>query len=264
MKKLSQAITIGVVLALVAVVAIIVVLIDNKHDHTHYVCIEVNPRVEFLTDGNHKVRTIKPINQEAKELLFDEEFVGMAVDDACVKFVDLCARAGYIKVDGENAVKLSVLSGLNQKLEVDIQSDINKYFVDYNILGIVIDSSQDLQAYKDAKSMGVSTTKYDLMQAVHDDDSSMPMANLKKFSQKQLLEKIEDAHNNYSLKFTPQEIANKSKLIDFNRENYENHVKNITNESTREFKDDLKKFKSEKTHYYKVDFNNRYNTWLLN
>ena len=121
MKKISQTITIGIILAIIAILAIVVMLIENKHDHTHYVCVEVNPRVEFLTDAKHKVSSVKPINHEAKELLFDEIFVGLNIDEACVKFVDLCARAGYIKVEGENAVKLSVLSGLNQKLCISLR-----------------------------------------------------------------------------------------------------------------------------------------------
>lgn len=264
MKKLSEIgafIFIGVII-ISAVVAII--LSGSRASHVHYVCLELNPRVEFLADSHHKVKSIKPLNVEAKELLIDEEFVGLPMTEACNKFMTLCAKAGYLKVDGNNnAVKLSVLSGLTQELELRLAQTINKFFVDNNILGILVESSQDLQQYKDAKKQKVDFEKYDLMLAVKENFPDISLDELKKLSNQKLVEKIEESHKEYRLDYTEEELANKVALIDFYRDVYNNHVSNISNDSTRKFKEDLKEFRAKKTRDYKINYNKKYNEWLF-
>ena len=79
----------------------------------NYVQIEVNPRVEFITDKYFNVVSARPINEDAKILLAGVDYLGMDVDEASVDFVDLCAKAGYIDVDGENnAVNITVIDGI--------------------------------------------------------------------------------------------------------------------------------------------------------
>ena len=264
MKKMGEAFAIVFVLTIILSAVIVIIITGNRASHTHYVCLEINPRVEFLTDSKHKVKSLKPLNQQAKELLIDEEFIGLSMEDATTKFLDLCARSGYLRVDGSNnAVKLSVLSGLNQSLEQDLASTINKFFVNNNILGVVVESSQDLQAYKDAKKHGVNFEKYDLMMAVQESQPNASIDELKKLNNKQLIEKIEQSHNEYVFDYTESELANKVALIDFYREVYDKHEASITNETTREFKTKLKEFKAENTKDYKVDYNKKYNEWLI-
>ena len=259
MKKLSEVFIIILVITVMLSGAIAFVVMGSRSTHTHYVCLEVNPRVEFLTDAKHKVKSLRPINQEAKELLINENFVGLNMEDACNKFLELCARAGYIKVDGDNAVKLTVLSGLNQMLEVNISKNINKFFVDNNILGIVVDNSQDLQVYKNAKKQGVDIERYDLMMAVSENDNSISLEKLKVLSNKKLIKLIEEGHKDYDMTYTEEELNNKKKLIDANKETYDNHIENITSDSTKEFKMKLKDYRLRETKNYKVDFSTRYN-----
>ena len=220
--------------------------------------------MEFLTDEKHNVKSLKPLNTEAKELLIDEEFVGLPMTDACDKFMTLCAKAGYLKIDGNNnAVKLSVLSGITQQLELRLAQRINKFFVDNNILGVLVESSQDLQQYKDAKKQKVNSEKYDLMLAVKENQPNSSIEELKKLSNRQLIEKIEESHNNYNADYSEEELANKVTLIDFYREVYDNYMASITNTTTRAFKEKLKQFRAEKTKAYKINYEQKYNEWLF-
>lgn len=264
MKKLSEVGALVFVFVVVISAVIVVIMSGSRASHTHYVCLEVNPRVEFLTDSKHKVKSLKPLNQEAKELLIGENLLGLDIEDACDKFLNLCASSGYLKIDGHNnAVKLSVLSGLNQGLEVRIAQKINKFFVDNNILGVLVESSQDLQQLKEAKKLGVSSEKYDLMMAVNENNSSLSLDELKKLSNKKLVQKIEESHNNYTFEYSDSDLNNKVKLIDFYRPIYEKHLSSITPLSTRDFKQKLKEFRQANTKKYKVDYNLQYNEWLF-
>ena len=264
MKKFSEIGAIILVLSIVVSAVLVIIISGTRASHVHYVCLEVNPRVEFLTNSKHKVESIKPLNDEAHTLLIDEEFVGLEIEEACDKFLDLCLRSGYLRIGGNNnAVKLSVLSGLNQGLEVTLTRTINKFFVKNNVLGVVIDGSQDLQQFKDARKAKVDVEKYDLIKAVLENNNTESFDELKKLSNKKLIEKIEENHKAYSFKYTPEELENKVALIDFYRTIYENHKNSITSESTRSFKEKLKEFKSSNTRTYKIDYEKRYNEWLL-
>ena len=63
----------------------------------NYVKVEVNPKVEFLTDKNDKIISVFPVNAEAKELLINEKFIGQNVKDGAKKFVELCVLSNYKK-----------------------------------------------------------------------------------------------------------------------------------------------------------------------
>ena len=245
--------------------AIVLIVVGGvRSSNLKYVCLEVNPRIEFLTDRKDRVQSVKPLNAEAKELIINEDFVGLTMKEACDKFLTLCAKSGYIKVDSKaNAVKVSVLSGFNQSLEVDLYQTINKFYVDNNIYGVVVDSSQDLQQYKDAKKMGVNSEKYDLMMAVKESNPNLELKDLKKLSNRKLINKIKESHDKYNFEYSETELNNKVKLLDFYRTIYENHKERITDESTRLFKENLKKYREENTKNYKLDYNETYNEWLF-
>lgn len=264
MKKIKQFGIIVMVVVVFVSAGIVAIVLGSRGSHMHYVCLEVNPRVEFITDKSHKVTSLKPLNAEAKELLIQEDFLGTNINDAVEKFLTLCAKSGYIKVNGnDNAVKLTVINGLNQGLEVELTKKINSFFVKNEILGVCVDASTDLQNFKDAKKYGVSSEKYDLMLAAKENDNSLNLKELKKYSNLKLVKTIAAQHKNYEFSYTETELNNKVKLIDFHRIEYEEHLKNITAFSTREFKEKLQKHIRENGKKYKLNWDATYNAWLV-
>ena len=263
MKKSVQITIIIIAITIVIAGAVSFVLMGARAGGTRYVCVEVNPRVEFLTDKNREVKSVKPINEEAKTLLIDETFVGLSIEEATTKFVDLCARAGYIDINGkDNAVKISVLSGLNQSLEVDLYREVSKYFTDNEIYGVVFDASKDLAIYKAAKRMKVSPEQLDLMLAVKENNNGIDINKIKNKSCKDLIKILEEQHKAYEFEYTEEELANKVKLIDFNRENYENHKANITDKTTRQFREEYSKYLKTENKIYEQNFDKKYVEWL--
>jgi len=263
MKKGMQVVVIVLVLVVFAGAALTVALVGTRSGKTQYVCIEVNPKIEMLVGRKNKVESIKPLNEEAKQLLIGEELVGKKIGDVVKEIMTLCGECGYLKLgeDADNGVKVSVLSGFNQSLESKIVETVNNYFVNSNIYGCVIECPEDLQNYKDAKKYGVSAEQYDLALAVKEGDPTQNMEKLVKKSNRKLIKMIEKQHKEYVFEYSEEELANKSKLIDFNRTNYEEHINKITDESTKEFKTKLEKYVKENRKSYEVDWENRYKKW---
>lgn len=257
---------IGIIILVCAIFVcggIVCILCGTRLTSSNYVCVEVNPRLEFICNRKNIVTSLKPINEQAKELIINEDFVGLKVDDAVVKFVDLCAKANYIDVDStDNAIKLTILSGFTQALETTIIEDVFDYLINNEIYSTVIESANDLTAYKESKKYGTSLERYDLMQAVIENDNSITMKDLRRYTIVQLIDKIKEQHSNYDLQFDETELNDKTLLIDFNRVKYNEHIENITTDTTKEFKEKYVEFLASKTKGYEVDFLGSYTKWL--
>lgn len=240
------------------------ILLGTRAGKTHYVCIEINPRIEMLVDSKEKVKYIRPLNSEAEILLTNENLVGLKACDAVDKILTLSAQCGFLGLekDAQNCVKATVLSGLNQGMETHIVKRINSFFVKNNIYGCVIEGTEDLQNFKQASKNGVSAEKYDLALAVTENTDKYALKSLFKKSNKKLIDIIEDCHKEYVFENTEENITNKSKLIDFNRVNYEEHMSEITNESTKDFKKNLEKYVNKNKHSFEIDWQGRYDKYL--
>lgn len=266
MSKASQIAVIVLVVITLLGGGITAILMGTRAGKTHYICLEINPKIEMLVDKNEKVKYIKPLNAEGKIVLANENFVGQKACEVTQKILTIAAQCGYLDLsdDAQNCVKATVLSGLNQAMETHIVKHINAFFVKNNIYGCVIEGPEDLQNFKKASKLGVSAEKYDLALAVKDGDESADIKKLVKKSNKQLIALIEKNHKQYTLEFDESDITNKSKLIDFNRENYEAHMAAITDKSTREFKTKLEKYVNANKHNFEVAWDARYEKYLQN
>ena len=265
MKK-KEVFTIVAILIFVAGIGLFIALSGIKANNNRYVRIEVNPKVEFITDMQNNVITYLPINEEAKVLLCDENFIGMKVYDASLKFVDLCTQANYISVNGENnAVRVTAVGGVTQSLESRIYSKINTYFKNSEIKAVIVESDNDIDLISEAQERHItSSNKLMLIDAILEKDSNAKEKDLNKLSETKLIDKLIEIHKNANYSpdsFTAEQIANKTKLIDFNRENYETHMNKITNESLSKFSEEYNKFKATYEDDYEENFNKQYQLW---
>ena len=265
MKK-KELFTIIAILTFVAGIGLFIALSGIKANNNRYVRIEVNPKVEFITDMQNNVISYLPINDEAKILLCDEDFIGMKVYNASLKFVDLCAQANYIDVNGkDNAVRITAVGGVTQSLESRIYSKINNYFKNSEIKAVIVESDNDIDLISEAHKRNItSSNKLMLIDAILEKDSNAKEEELNKLSETKLIDKLIEIHKNTNYSpnsFTAEQIANKTKLIDFNRENYETHMNRITNESLSEFSEEYDKFKLKYEDDYEENFNEQYRLW---
>ena len=79
MKKSKEILTIVSILILVVGVGIFIGLRGIKAHNNHYIRIEVNPKIEFITDSHNTVLSYVPINEEAKIIVCQENFNGLNI-----------------------------------------------------------------------------------------------------------------------------------------------------------------------------------------
>ena len=266
MKKSKEIFTIVAILIFVLGIGLFIGLNGIKDHNNHYVRIEVNPKIEFITDAHNNVISYVPINEEAKIIVCQESFKGMKIEDACLKFVELCTMANYIDVNqANNAVRITAISGLTHSLENKIYKNINSYFKNHNIKSVIVESENDIDLISEAQDKNIaSANKLMLINAIMEKDESTNLEELNKLTETKLINKLIKIHKtiNYSPStYTIEELTNKTKLIDFNREKYESHMFALTNESISEFSEEFTKHKKTHTNSYEENFNQAYNDW---
>lgn len=268
MGKISQILIVVFVVAIFVGSAIWFGFSGVVNGEYNYVKVEVNPKVEFLTDKNDKIISVFPVNAEAKELLINENFIGQNVKDGAKKFVELCVLSNYIDVEKENnAVKLTIVSDLMQNLDVKIYSEIKKYFINNEIKSVIVENKDDLEIFKQAKKYGVSNNKFVLMQSVCNLYPDTTLEENSKLSEKELLKKIKtgfDTLENNVLTFTDEELNNKTKLLKLNKAKINHHNENITNKSISEFVKEYNEYEKEHKSNFEKNFNSQYKNWQEN
>lgn len=96
------------------------------------------------------------------------------------------------------------------------------------------------------------------MQTYLPDKSIEELNNL---SEVELLDMINNIHSEYSFEPTEEQIELKTKLIDFNRKKYNEHMNKITTKSQQEFAPKFEKFQKTKAQDYMINFENSYISW---
>ena len=264
MDKTKEIITIAFVFAFFVAAGGFTYFYGVKSHDLHYIRLEVNPKVEFITSDDNKVLTVYPVNDHAKMLLTDEEFIGLDIKEACEKFFDLCVRTNYIDIDGEdNTVRITVVSGFMQALEMQVYESINNYLIKNEILTMIVENDNDRTEVTHAKEENVSSPnklaliKTIMMQA----PDKYEFKELNALNENKLLVKIKKLHekgyqpNNHKA----EERIKKAQLLNTYKEKVTAHKANITNESSRAFHEKFDDFKLVNKNLYERDFDELYN-----
>lgn len=261
MSKVGQIFVIILVAVVLICGALIFLLMGTHADDKFYVCLEINPRIEFLTNRKGIVTSYKPLNEDAKVLSVDEEFVGKGINDVTSRWIELCERANYLDVDSKNnAIKVTVLSGLTQRFENDVIRNISKKIVKDNVYCVITENQNDLQNFKQAKKQGQSPEKYDLMLAVNE-DNKFDLKELENKDNRELLDMLQEQHKTFKMENAEYYREQKQLLISQNEEKYLKHMSCINDNTTRKFRTNYDKYLKQNTHKFDVDFKKEYHLW---
>lgn len=232
----------------------------------NYVQIEVNPRVEFLCDKKQRVVSYTPLNEDARILLAGVNYKGMDIEKATVDFLDLCARSGYIDVNGvNNAVNITVIDGITQALDVHVTQEIYNYLKANEIMCAVVENYEDRSMFDAKKENKVCCpNKYKLMQTINQANPDLTIKSLNKLSEVELIDMVANMHTTNHFVINKNDLAIKNKLIDFNREKYETHKKLISKNSLKEFSETFNEYQKFSMPKYAINFNKEYNNWQNN
>lgn len=259
----------GTIISLIFVVAIVlsaaayIIFTGITANEYNYVQLEVNPRVEFICDNDFNVISWRPLNEDAEVLLAGVDYKGLDVDEVSVDFVDLCARAGYIDVNGsDNAVNITVIDGITQSLDVHVTQSVYSYLRDKEILCAVVENYEDRSMFDAKKENSVCCpNKFKLIQTIQEYDESKTIEELNKLSEVELIDMVTNIHTTEKYEPTEEDITLKTKLIDFNREKYDKHMKARNNESKKEFSELFDDFQKQSMPKYAENFNREYTNW---
>jgi len=232
----------------------------------NYVQLEVNPRVEFICDNKFKVVSYRALNDDAKVILSNTQYKGTDIEDATVDFIDTCAKAGYIDVNGSNnAVNITVIDGITQALDVHIVKNINNYLTENEILCAVVENYEDRKIFDQKNENNVCcSNKYKLITTLIEYNNSFTVEELNKLSEVELIDMVTNIHSTEDFSSTKDDKELKDKLINANMEKYNKHKKSITNESQKEFNILFDKFSKEASEKYKTNYNKEYINWQNN
>ena len=103
---------------------------ETKQVATSYVSMDINPSVELVLDQNNNVISYSCENEDALLMLYGENIIGLNVDKASQKIIDLAIEFGYLTED-------------NCGVQVNVASDNSK--VETNILdkiGVVVEKAE--------------------------------------------------------------------------------------------------------------------------
>lgn len=229
----------------------------------NYVQLEINPRVEFLCDKHFKVVSCRPLNDDARVVLANVNYKGKDISDVSTDFIDLCAKTGYIDVDGEdNAINITVIDGITQALDVHIVQSVNKYLKQKEILCAVTENYEDRNMFDEKKKNNICcANKFKLMQTLHQSLPEYSLKQLGKLSEVKLINLTNNYHIENKFSPTKSETELKEKLTNLNSEKYSNHMKKITNESQSSFATKYEKFQKAKAKIYSTNFQKEYTSW---
>ena len=266
MEKKGTIISLIFVAVIVLSAALFIIFSGITANEYNYVQLEVNPRVEFICDKNFKVISFRPLNDDAKVVLAGVEYKGMDIEDASADFMDVCARTGFIDVNGnDNAVNITVVDGITQALDVHVVQSINEYLQKNEILCAVTENYEDRSMNDAKKEYGICcSNKYKLISTLIEYDSNLTIQDLKKLSEVELIDMITNIHTTES--FTPSEddIELKTKMIDFNRVKYNTHKSAITDATQREFAEIFNDFRNLSSENYRQNYTKQYIQWQNN
>lgn len=94
-----------IIIGILLIIAIVVIQFTSP---TYAIKIDVNPSVEIFINKLEKVVQIKPINEEAKELLKDAEFKNNDLPEIVEDIADLMVEKGYIAAGKDNYIMITV------------------------------------------------------------------------------------------------------------------------------------------------------------
>jgi hypothetical protein len=259
----------GTIISLIAVVIVIgcavgyIILSGIIAQDFNYVQIEVNPRIEFLCDKKFNVVSVYPINSDARIVLSDIDLIGLSIEDATRVFIDECARAGYIDVNGiNNATNITVIDGLTQRLDVHVTQSVYKYFNENEIMASVTETYEDRSIFDEKKKNKVNcSNKYKLIKTMVDIDHSLSIDNLRKYSEVELVDMVEKRHKENPYTPTEDEVQQKTKRILSNAKYYDKHKQAITQFTQKEFSDLFQDFQKNSSKKHLENFDKQYTLW---
>ena len=194
-------ITAAAILLCLAIVGLAVFL--PKKPSASVFTVEINPTVNFVTDGGGTVTGVMAVNGDADVILSDEEvyrsLLGKKIDEAVTIYVDYAAKLGYLDISKDGAaVRISGCKDSRpDKLLADVNDALQGYFTKKGVYAVAITEAVDLAEYKARSGMNDVGSLADMVKTVTDGKVLTLQRNAENMSVAQLQSSYKDLVGDY-------------------------------------------------------------------
>lgn len=165
--------------------------------------VEINPTVNFVTDGSGTVTGVMAVNGDADVILSDEEvyrsLLGKKIDEAVTLYVDYAARLGYLDISKDGAaVRISGCKDSRpDKLLQGVNGALQGYFTKKGVYAVAITEAVDLAEYGTRSGMKDVGSLADMVKFVADGKTLTLQRNSENMSTAQLQSSYKDLVGDY-------------------------------------------------------------------
>ncbi len=251
--KIVSIITVSSIVMIAIIVSLITILVGTKNVSSSYVKLELNPKIEFVCDIHKNVVSFCALNDEAKITTSNLNLKGEHIEDAVKLFLTECAKLGYVNLNQEdfNVIKLTVVSGITQSLDVSVYKSVNKWLAKNEVMGVIIENQNDMEMLKEAKKLNISVNKLSLIKSATNLNLSLKKEHLKNVCEKDLIDIINDLHKN--VKKDNLLAEKKMELLNQNGQTFLDHISQIDSNKQGKFVQKLRDLN--RTEQTKVELN---------
>ncbi len=171
--------TIGAIKKIASIAAVFLIIIcfgygvDSYYKPYAYVSIDINPSVEVTSNIFNRVINVEGINEEGNEIIFDDKFLNLNLENGIKKIIENAIMLGYIKPNYENILFLSV-SSKNVNRVAEIEDSIQKFIINEldtgNIMTEIYIEEASVEEHNAASNLGISQGKYVLIEKLKEAD----------------------------------------------------------------------------------------------
>lgn len=165
--------------------------------------VEINPTVNFVTDGGGAVTGVMAVNGDADVILSDEEvyrsLLGKKIDEAVTIYVDYAAKLGYLDISKDGAaVRISGCKDSRpDKLLQSVNDALQGYFTHKGVYAVAITEAVDLAEYKLRSGLADVGSLTDAVKTVTDSKTLTLQRNSEDMSTAQLQSSYKDLVGGY-------------------------------------------------------------------
>ena len=181
--------------------------VDKEPVATSYVSMDINPSIRFVLDKDQKIMSYSCENDDALVLMYGEVIVGMDIQEASQKIMDLAVKMGYLtkdncgvqvsvssddsKVESKILDKIGVaVSNTDEKLAFEINYDKEGSFVLNYQLAKLKEQNADNEYYQN-----LTAGKLRLINSAMAVDFSLKMDDAVQMTTQELLGIVDSAYN---------------------------------------------------------------------
>lgn len=185
-----------------------------------YLSIDINPSVELGVNKFGKVVTVEGYNDDGKKILEGIDVTGVNVTGAVKLVIGSADSNGYIDSDGSTVIAVTSETddpSIATKIQDAAEEGVNQVLEENGKTAVVYKENVPLSLNKEAKELGVTAGKLNLIKKLQEVDETATVEQYKDVSVKEIVRTIQDNKNGKST--NGNSLENKDEINQSNGDN---------------------------------------------